>query len=75
MGGHFVITKHHILPANQNLSSVYFSLAKFELGYVQPFFCHELANDIYSQTAKTVLSHLNKLTNIENTQEGNIWGV
>ena len=45
-----------ILPVNQDLSSVYFSLAKFcEL---QPFSCHVLANDIYSQTAKTVFSHL-----------------
>ena len=26
---------------------------------LQPFSCHELANDIYSQTAKTVFSHLN----------------
>ena len=24
-----------------------------------PFFCHDLANDTYSQTAKTVFSHLN----------------
>ena len=27
---------------------------------LQPFSCHDLANDIYSQTAKTVFSHLNK---------------
>ena len=26
---------------------------------LQPFSCHDLANDIYSQTAKTVCSHLN----------------
>ena len=26
---------------------------------LQPFSCHDLANDIYSQTAKTVFSHLN----------------
>ena len=26
---------------------------------VQPFSCHDLANDIYSQTAKTVFSHFN----------------
>ena len=25
---------------------------------LQPFSCHDLANDIYSQTAKTVFSHL-----------------
>ena len=33
---------------------------------LQPFSCHELANDIYSQTAKTVLSHLNQRNNIWN---------
>ena len=27
---------------------------------LQPFSCHDLANDIYSQIAKTVLSHLKK---------------
>ena len=27
---------------------------------LQPFSCHNLANDIYSQTAKTVFSHLNR---------------
>ena len=26
---------------------------------LQPFSCHDLANDIFSQTAKTVFSHLN----------------
>ena len=26
---------------------------------LQPFSCHDLANDIHSQTAKTVFSHLN----------------
>ena len=47
------------LIVNQNLSSVYFSLAKFRPACeLQPFSCHDLANDIYSETAKTVLSHL-----------------
>ena len=27
---------------------------------LQSFSCHDLANDIYSQTAQTVLSHLNR---------------
>ena len=27
---------------------------------LQPFSCHDLANDIYSQTAKTVFNHLNQ---------------
>ena len=26
---------------------------------LQPFSCHNLANDLYSETAKTVFSHLN----------------
>ena len=50
--------KRHILPVSQNLSSVYFSLAKFQLVSCNLFTCHDLANDIYSQTAKTVFSHL-----------------
>ena len=29
---------------------------------LQPFSCHDLANDIYLQTAKTVFSHLNWLS-------------
>ena len=52
------LRKRHILPVSQNLSSVYFSLAKVSANKVQPFFCHDLANDMYSQTAKTVFSHL-----------------
>ena len=31
---------------------------------LQPFSCHDLANDIYSQTAKTVFSHLNNLSRL-----------
>ena len=27
---------------------------------LQPFACHDLANDIFSQTSKTVFSHLNR---------------
>ena len=30
---------------------------------LQPFSCHYLANEIYSQTAKTVFSHLNQISN------------
>ena len=50
------LRKRQILPVNKNLSSIYFSLAKF-----QPFSCHDLANDICSQTSKTVFSHLKRL--------------
>ena len=31
---------------------------------LQPFSCHDLANDIHSQTAKTVFSHLKWNTKI-----------
>ena len=44
------LRKRQILPVNK------ISLAKF-----QPFSCHDLANDIYSQTSKTVFSHLKRL--------------
>ena len=47
------LRKRHILPVNQNLLSVYYSLAM-----LQPFSCHDLANEIYLQTAKTVFRHL-----------------
>ena len=33
----------------------------------QPFSCHNLANDVYSETAKTVFSHLNYSENGENS--------
>ena len=29
---------------------------------LQPFSCHNLASDLYSETAKTVFSHLNRIT-------------
>ena len=32
---------------------------------LQPFSCHDLANDMHSQTAKTVFSHLNGLSSVE----------
>ena len=34
---------------------------------LQPFSCHDLANNIYSQTAKTVFSHLNTDTPLVRT--------
>ena len=49
------LRKRQILPLNQNISSVYFQVS---VGELQPFCCHDLANAIYSQTAKTVFSHL-----------------
>ena len=53
------LQKRQILPVNQDLSSVYFSLAmQVSACELQPFSCHDLANDIYSKKAKTVLSYL-----------------
>ena len=48
------LQKCQILPVNQNLTSVYFSLAKFQLVSCMPFSCHDLANDMYSQTATLI---------------------
>ena len=45
--------KRHILHVNQNLSLVCFFTCE-----LQPLSCLDLANDIYSQTAKTVFSRL-----------------
>ena len=52
--------KRHILPVNQNLSSVsfFFFTCQVSAFEPQPFSCHDLAKAIYSQTAKTVFSHL-----------------
>ena len=38
-----------------------FSTCQVSACKLQPFSCHNLANDIYSETAKTVFSHLNSL--------------
>ena len=52
-------TKTSNFTCHSNLSSVYFSINLQVLAReLQPFSCHDLANDIYSQTAKTVFSHL-----------------
>ena len=57
------LRKRQILPVNQNLSSVYFSLAKFQL--VNSNFSLAMTwhmTYIYSETAKTVFSHLTMFT-------------
>ena len=41
----------------KSLISIFFTCQVSACG-LQPFSCHDLANDIYSQTAKTVFSHL-----------------
>ena len=60
------LQKCQILPVNQNLSSVYFLLAKFQL--VSFNLSNAMIwqnNDMHSQTAKTVFSHLNGLSSVE----------
>ena len=45
---------------SKSFISVLFT-CQFSACELQPFSCHDLANDIYSQNAKTVFSHLNSL--------------
>ena len=49
----------HFTCRSKSFISIFFTcqLSACEL---QPFSCHDLTNDIYSQTAKTVLNHLKK---------------
>ena len=51
------LRKRQTLPVKQSFISTFFTwqVSACEL---QPFSCHDLANDIYLQTAKTVFSHL-----------------
>ena len=53
------LRKRHILPVNQNLSSVYFSLAKFQL--VSFTLSRTMIWQMtYTQTAKTLFNHLKR---------------
>ena len=53
--------KRHILPVDQNLNFIsIFYTCQVSACELQPFSCIDLGNDIYSQTAKTVFSHLTK---------------
>ena len=49
-------TSHFTCPS-KSFISIFFAcqVSDYEL---QPFSCHDLANDMHSQTAKTVFSHL-----------------
>ena len=47
----------HFTCQSKSFNSIFFT-CKVSACELQPFFCHDLANDIYSQTAKTVFSHL-----------------
>ena len=53
------LRKCQILPVNQESFINIFSTCQVSACELQPFSCHNLANDIYSETAKTVFSHLN----------------
>ena len=46
---------------SKSFISIFFTLQVSGCG-LQPFSCHDLANDIHLQTAKTVFSHLNHLS-------------
>ena len=50
----------HFTCQSKSFISIFFTwqVSACEL---QPFSCHDLANDIYSQSAKTVFSHLNRM--------------
>jgi len=52
------LRKHQFLPVNQNLSSVHFSLAKFQLVSSNLSLAMIWQMTYKSQTAKTVFSHL-----------------
>ena len=43
---------------SKSFISIFFTCQVFSACELQPSPCHDLASDIYSQTAKTVLSHL-----------------
>ena len=48
----------HFTCQSKSFISIFFT-CQVSACELQPFSCHDLANDIYSQTAKTVFSHLN----------------
>ena len=47
----------HFASQSKSFISIFFT-CQVSVCELQPFSCHDLANDIYSQTAKTVFSHL-----------------
>ena len=52
-------TKTQILPGNQNLSSVYFSLCQVSACELQPFPCHDLVNEYTHKLPKLCSATLN----------------
>ena len=55
----------HFTCQSKSFISIFFT-CQVSACELQPFSCLDLANDIYSQTAKTVFSHLNQRKNIWN---------
>ena len=51
----------HFTCQSKSFISIFFT-CQVSACELQPFPCHDLANNIYSQTAQTVLSHLNTQT-------------
>ena len=47
----------HFTCRSKSFSSIFFT-CQVSACELQPFSCHDLANDIYPQTVKTVFSHL-----------------
>ena len=47
----------HLTCQSKSFISIFFT-CQVSACEVQPFSCHDLANDIYSRTTKTVFSHL-----------------
>ena len=47
----------HFMCQSKSFISIFFT-CQVSACELQPFSCHDLANDIYLQTAKTVFSHL-----------------
>ena len=66
----------HFTSQSKSFISIFFT-CQVSVCELQPFSCHDLANDIYSQTAKTVFSHLNMLFHsvLRNTSKMNCFRV
>ena len=54
-------TKTSNFTCQSNFLISIFFICQVSACELQPFSCHNLANDLYSETAKTVFSHLNRV--------------
>ena len=55
--------KSNFTCQSKSFSSIFFT-CQVSACELQPFFCHDLANDVHSQTTKTVFSHLNNTCDV-----------